>query len=107
MGEAIVPRAPQRPLAPWRTGRSQGLTWRTKTMTVSATKTPVAERKGARATQDHVVADLGLADWGRKEIAIAEHEMPGLMAIRRKHAKAQPLKGARIAGSLHMTIQTA
>ena len=56
---------------------------------------------------DHVVADLGLADWGRKEIRIAEHEMPGLMAIRRKFAKSQPLKGARIAGSLHMTIQTA
>jgi adenosylhomocysteinase len=56
---------------------------------------------------EHVVADIALADWGRKEIAIAEHEMPGLMAIRRKHAKAQPLKGARITGSLHMTIQTA
>ena len=56
---------------------------------------------------EHVVADLSLADWGRKEIAIAEHEMPGLMAIRRKHAKTQPLKGARITGSLHMTIQTA
>jgi adenosylhomocysteinase len=56
---------------------------------------------------DYVVADLSLSDWGRKEIAIAEHEMPGLMAIRRKHAKTQPLKGARITGSLHMTIQTA
>src|SRR5450631_2116198 len=56
---------------------------------------------------DYVVADLGLADWGRKEIRIAEHEMPGLMAIRRKFAKSQPLKGARVAGSLHMTIQTA
>jgi adenosylhomocysteinase len=56
---------------------------------------------------DFVVADLGLAEWGRKEIRIAEHEMPGLMAIRRKHAKSKPLKGARIAGSLHMTIQTA
>ena len=50
---------------------------------------------------------MSLADWGRKEIAIAEHEMPGLMAIRRKYAPTQPLKGARIAGSLHMTIQTA
>src|SRR5262245_21590366 len=56
---------------------------------------------------DYVVADLSLADWGRKEIAIAEHEMPGLMAIRKKYAPLQPLKGARIAGSLHMTIQTA
>ena len=56
---------------------------------------------------DHVVADLTLAPWGDREIAIAEHEMPGLMAIRRKFAKTQPLKGARITGSLHMTIQTA
>ena len=54
-----------------------------------------------------VIADINLADWGRKEIAIAETEMPGLMAIREEYAKAQPLKGARIAGSLHMTIQTA
>jgi adenosylhomocysteinase len=76
-------------------------------MTVFATKTPAAERKGARAPQDHVVANLALADLGRKEIAIAEHEMPGLMALRRKYAKKQPLKGARIAGSLHMTTQTA
>jgi len=56
---------------------------------------------------DYVVNDLGLADWGRKEIAIAETEMPGLVATREKYAKEQPLKGARIAGSLHMTIQTA
>ncbi len=53
------------------------------------------------------VADLSLADWGRKEIAIAEHEMPGLMAIRRKYAPEKPLSGVRITGSLHMTIQTA
>jgi adenosylhomocysteinase len=59
------------------------------------------------ANQDYVVADLKLADWGRKEMVIAETEMPGLMAIRREYAKEQPLKGARIAGSLHMTIQTA
>jgi adenosylhomocysteinase len=57
--------------------------------------------------KDYVIADLGLADWGRKEIRIAETEMPGLMAIREEFAKAQPLKGARITGSLHMTIQTA
>ncbi|MGB4600659.1 MAG: adenosylhomocysteinase [Trichlorobacter sp.] len=56
---------------------------------------------------DSIVADLALADWGRKEIKIAETEMPGLMAIREEYAKAQPLKGARITGSLHMTIQTA
>src|SRR5687768_18344512 len=56
---------------------------------------------------DFQVADLSLADWGRKEILIAETGMPGLMAIREEFAKAQPLKGARITGSLHMTIQTA
>ena len=56
---------------------------------------------------DYKVADLKLADWGRKEILIAETEMPGLMAIREEYAKSQPLKGARITGSLHMTIQTA
>ena len=58
-------------------------------------------------TTDFHVADMSLADWGRKEIKIAETEMPGLMAIRQEFAKAQPLKGARITGSLHMTIQTA
>jgi len=56
---------------------------------------------------DYVVADIGLADWGRKELAIAETEMPGLMATRAEFGPSQPLKGARIAGSLHMTIQTA
>src|ERR1700716_3060964 len=56
---------------------------------------------------DFKVADLDLAAWGRKEIAIAETEMPGLMAIREEFAPQQPLRGARIAGSLHMTIQTA
>src|SRR5687768_16398372 len=70
--------------------------------------TVAREKKVAtKAQQDFVVADMELADWGRKEIAIAEHEMPGLMAVRQKYADAQPLKGARIAGSLHMTIQTA
>jgi adenosylhomocysteinase len=59
------------------------------------------------ATQDCAIADLSLAEWGKKEIRIAETEMPGLMAIREEFAKAQPLKGARITGSLHMTIQTA
>src|SRR5579863_1863513 len=56
---------------------------------------------------DHVVKDLSLADWGRKEIEIAETEMPGLMALRAEFGAEKPLKGARIAGSLHMTIQTA
>ena len=58
-------------------------------------------------TADYAVADIKLADYGRKEIAIAETEMPGLMSTRSEFAKQQPLKGARIAGSLHMTIQTA
>src|SRR6266850_8041126 len=57
--------------------------------------------------QDYVVKDIGLADWGRKEIDIAETEMPGLMAIRKEYGSKKALKGARIAGSLHMTIQTA
>ncbi|PKO91054.1 MAG: adenosylhomocysteinase [Betaproteobacteria bacterium HGW-Betaproteobacteria-1] len=57
--------------------------------------------------KDYVIADMGLASWGRKEIAIAETEMPGLMAIREEYALTKPLKGARITGSLHMTIQTA
>src|SRR5450759_512897 len=57
--------------------------------------------------QDYVIADLSLAAWGRKELNIAQTEMPGLIAIRDEFAKAQPLKGARITGSLHMTIQTA
>ena len=58
-------------------------------------------------TTDYKVADISLAAFGRKEIQLAEHEMPGLMATRREFADAQPLKGARITGSLHMTIQTA
>jgi len=61
----------------------------------------------AAETRDYVIADIGLADFGRKEIAIAETEMPGLMALREEYGAAQPLKGARITGSLHMTIQTA
>jgi adenosylhomocysteinase len=59
------------------------------------------------AANDYAVKDIGLADWGRKEIDIAETEMPGLMATRAEYAKSQPLRGARICGSLHMTIQTA
>ncbi|MCY4755228.1 adenosylhomocysteinase [Pelomonas aquatica] len=59
------------------------------------------------AAAQHIVKNLSLADWGRKEIRIAEHEMPALMAIRKEYAASQPLKGARVAGSLHMTIQTA
>jgi adenosylhomocysteinase len=66
-------------------------------------KTQTAEN----LSPDYKVADIKLADWGRKEIAIAETEMPGLMALREKYATENPLKGARVAGSLHMTIQTA
>ncbi|MFN9296920.1 MAG: adenosylhomocysteinase [Acidobacteriota bacterium] len=66
---------------------------------MSATATKIAT--------EYKVADLGLAEWGRKEISVAEHEMPGLMAIRAKYAKEKPLAGVRITGSLHMTIQTA
>ena len=60
-----------------------------------------------KTADDYKVADLGLAEFGRKEIQIAEREMPGLMAIREKYAKAKPLTGVRVTGSLHMTIQTA
>src|SRR2546421_2074655 len=71
-----------------------------------------AAPKAARAAAtgkpaDYVVKDIGLAEWGRKEIAIAETEMPGLMATREEYGPEQPLRGARICGSLHMTIQTA
>ena len=59
------------------------------------------------AEADYKVADLGLADFGRKEITLAEHEMPGLMSIRAEYADRQPLAGARVTGSLHMTVQTA
>jgi adenosylhomocysteinase len=63
--------------------------------------------KSANASTDHIVKDIGLAEFGRKEISLAETEMPGLMATREEYGAKQPLKGARIAGSLHMTIQTA
>ncbi len=66
-----------------------------------------AQMKTFSTEGDYKVADITLADWGRKEIDIAEHEMPGLMSIRKKHATAKPLQGVRVTGSLHMTIQTA
>ncbi len=66
-----------------------------------------ATKIAANSNADHVIADMSLADWGKREIRIAETEMPGLMSIREEFAKSQPLKGARITGSLHMTIQTA
>src|ERR1700752_3194834 len=73
---------------------------------MTAAKTAVAA-KSAKPAADYVVKDIGLAEWGRKEIAIAETEMPGLMATREEYGPTQPLRGARICGSLHMTIQTA
>src|SRR5438270_13373467 len=66
-----------------------------------------AMASAATLTTDFKVADLSLAEFGREEISLAEHEMPGLMALRREYADAQPLSGARITGSLHMTVQTA
>ncbi|ATL70216.1 adenosylhomocysteinase [Nocardia terpenica] len=71
--------------------------------TAVSSKTTADHRNGI----DYKVADLSLAEFGRKEIRLAEHEMPGLMALRREYAEVQPLKGARISGSLHMTVQTA
>jgi adenosylhomocysteinase len=68
---------------------------------------PQAAARKHAPEQDYQVKDIGLAEWGRKEISIAETEMPGLMAVREEYAEKQPLRGARIAGSLHMTIQTA
>ncbi|AOW94426.1 adenosylhomocysteinase [Rhodococcus sp. WMMA185] len=73
-------------------------------MTTSGSHTPVAE---SRNGIDFAVADLSLAEFGRKEIRLAEHEMPGLMALRREYSEVLPLAGARISGSLHMTVQTA
>jgi adenosylhomocysteinase len=72
-----------------------------------ASKASKASKADSRNSADHHVADLSLADWGRKEIRIAESEMPALMAMREEYAGAKPLAGARITGSLHMTIQTA
>jgi len=74
---------------------------------VAAPSSPAAEFAGLQTTSSYVIADISQADFGRKEMAIAETEMPGLMALREKHGAEQPLKGARICGSLHMTIQTA
>jgi adenosylhomocysteinase len=88
-------------------------TWRGETSVgVGATSTYAKEStmsalRQPETTPQYVVADMSLADWGRREIAVAETEMPGLVAIREEFAASQPLKGARITGSLHMTIQTA
>jgi len=68
---------------------------------------PAKKRVAQNPAMDYAVRDLGLAEWGRKEIRLAEHEMPGLMELRRRHGADKPLAGARIMGSLHMTVQTA
>jgi adenosylhomocysteinase len=69
-------------------------------------ETVIANDLNERKQQDYKVKDIGLADWGRREIEIAEHEMPGLIATREKYGPEKPLAGARVSGSLHMTIQT-
>src|SRR3981081_54853 len=74
---------------------------------MKAASKAVGTARPAKPAADYVVKDISLAEWGRKEIAIAETEMPGLMATREEFGPEQPLRGARIAGSLHMTIQTA
>src|ERR1700745_1705419 len=68
---------------------------------------PKTQKSKSNGKLEFKVADLSLAEWGRKEIMLAEQEMPGLMAVREEYARQQPLKGLRIMGSLHMTIQTA
>jgi adenosylhomocysteinase len=68
---------------------------------------PAKKKAAPKPAMDYAVKDLGLAEWGRKEIRLAEHEMPGLMELRRRHGADKPLAGARIMGSLHMTVQTA
>src|SRR3984957_2169867 len=72
-----------------------------------ASRNRLAAKNGNGAKHDYKVKDMSLAEWGRKEISIAEAEMPGLMSIREKYSASKPLKGVRITGSLHMTIQTA
>src|SRR5204863_251983 len=95
------PRAPGQGSGPgaryWNQGLKQG-----ETMTSTVNAAPAAQ-----GGLEYKVADLRLAEWGRKEMRLAEDEMPGLMALRREYAGQQPLKGQRITGSLHMTIQTA
>src|SRR5215213_9530103 len=74
---------------------------------MTQTLTPPATKSSAKSGKlEFKVRDLSLADWGRKELMLAEQEMPGLMAVREEYAKQQPLKGLKIVGSLHMTIQT-
>src|SRR5512135_2733293 len=71
------------------------------------TKNTKTAGSNGKARGDYKVADLSLAEWGRKEISVAEQEMPGLMSVREKYGTQKPLKGVRVSGSLHMTIETA
>src|SRR5271169_3417928 len=77
------------------------------TIKLPPTRAKLTKSTGNGAKDDFKVRDLSLAEWGRKTIQVSEHEMPGLMAIRKKYGPLKPLKGVRITGSLHMTIQTA
>src|SRR5919109_3452913 len=77
------------------------------TLTKTNGKKATPTNGGARAAADFKVKDLSLADWGRKEISVAEQEMPGLMSVRQKYGASKPLSGVRLSGSLHMTIETA
>src|SRR5262245_3047418 len=77
------------------------------TLTKTNGKKNVPANGKRRATTDYNVKDITLADWGRKEISVAEQEMPGLMAVREKYGSQKPFNGVRISGSLHMTIETA
>src|SRR5215210_5455542 len=76
-------------------------------MSRTMTRPPVSKKNAPKTALEFKVADISLADWGRKEIMLAEQEMPGLMALRAEYGAKQPLGGLRIMGSLHMTIQTA
>src|ERR1041385_1725669 len=78
-----------------------------RTMSAPNRVKPSKVNGSAKAELEFKVADINLAEWGRKEIMLAEQEMPGLMSVREEYAKQQPLKGLKIVGSLHMTIQTA
>src|SRR6202051_3970731 len=102
---AQMPARSLRPEGPLDIGSSPKWWARRIAMTTPKTKSAPAKAKPSR--QDFVIKDIGLAEWGRREIAIAETEMPGLMATREEFGSQLPLRGARIAGSLHMTIQTA
>ena len=77
------------------------------TLTKSTAKKSATTNGKSRAAADFKVRDLSLAEWGRKEISVAEQEMPGLMSLREKHGTDKPLQGIRVTGSLHMTIETA